>query len=577
MSTTAEDPRLKLAEIAAAWQAQHNALDRELQQRTSLPSEDTYGTSFLALSLSSLPLSQTIGHPQLHLGAPKVVDKKEREVPRRGVRLAFVLLRVLRKGFSQGENNRVPQANGKPSREALTFLHADHHVRVHQFEALGMDKRGPRTPDYVVLSPGMTLSMSVWAAAKDSKDNIHATFKRQASDIRPMDLLVVELCLKGSGRDTASMSDVARESKLSLRAVTQLPGLTPASIFQVPARMASPSVTLAETLRIHFAMGSHLADAAALAARGPLDAGLKDEDLGTLTSSVPDGLNQGLMAQNLAKTSYLLHALPRSGVVESDADDVLRFYGDAEFTKATELTTATLPLLYDEAQFPSREWAVKLFNLALSAGALELLIAVNAGGDATDSGPPAVAYARLRQSRLIELLLSKEALLPKVPDAIAEVFRTGKRGAALRHMVAVRVAAEAHCEEDNDEDNEEAPTMKGDTLMIIDTRVETNTKTESDERVLGCVMPHESTTWTRGHMLYLFVGARLVFYMVAPVEVAGLRAIAKVSARNLATLALPGGEEEEEEMPPPPLPKPAKKEAAKRKRKAETTSDDDDE
>jgi hypothetical protein len=78
-------------------------------------------------------------------------------------------------------------------------------------------------------------------------------------------------------------------------------------------------------------------------------------------------------------------------------------------------------------------------------------------------------------------------------------------------------------------------------------------------------------------MLYLFVGGRLVFYMVAPVEVAGVRAIAKVSARSLATLALPGAEEmEEEEAPPPPkaVKAASKKDASKRKRKEE--SDDDE-
>ena len=254
-SSSIEDPRLKIAEIAAAWQAQHNALDRELQQRTLLPSEDTYGTSFLALSLSSLPLSQTTKHAPLHLGAPRVVDSKEREVTKRGVRLSFVLLRVLRKGFASGENSRVQQTNGKPSKEPLAFILADHHVRVHQFESLGMTKRGSRTPDYVVLSPGMTLGLSVWAAAKDSKDTIHTAFKNQTTDIRPMELFVVELCLKGSTRDDPSTSDLARESKLSLRGLRQLPGLTPASIFQVPARLASPSVTLAETLRVHFATG----------------------------------------------------------------------------------------------------------------------------------------------------------------------------------------------------------------------------------------------------------------------------------------------------------------------------------
>jgi hypothetical protein len=439
----------------------------------------------------------------------------------------------------------------------------------------------------VVLSPGMTLGMSVWAAAKDTKDTIHATFKHQTADIRPMDLFVVELGLKGSTRDNNATSDLARESKLSLRSLRQLPGLTPASIFQVPARLASPSVALAETLRVHFAAGTHLDDAAALAARGPLDAGLRDEDLGTLPSPLPEGLNQALIAQNLAKATYFLHALPRSGVIESDAEDVLRFYGDGpELAKATGLCTATLPLLYDEAQFPSREYAVKLFNLALAAGALELLIAVNLGSDilaaATDA-PPIVAYARLRQSRLVELLLSKDAVLPKVPDAVADVFRTGKRGAALRHMVAVRLAAGAEQgeeEEEENDDHEEAPKMTGDTLMVVDTRVDVNSKTETEkegQRLLSCVMPSDSATWARGHMLYLFVGGRLVFYMVAPIEVAGVRAIAKVSARSLATLALPGAEEmEEEEAPPPPkaVKAASKKDASKRKRKEE--SDDDE-
>ena len=581
---TSEDPRLKLAEFAAAWQAQHNALDRELQQRAPLPPDDTYGTSFLALSLSSLPLSQTTEHAPLHMGGSKVMDGKGRELTKRGVRLAFVLLRVLRKGFASGENSRVPQRNGKASKEELTFTHADHHVRVHQFEPLGIDKRGARTPNYVVLSPGMTLSLSVWASTNDRKDTIHETFKRQTEDIRPMDLFVVELCLKGSSRDNASTSDLVRESKLSLRSITQLSGLTPASIFQVPSRLASPSVALAETLRVHFAAGTHLEDATALVARGPLDAGLKDEDLGTLPSPLPEGLQQVLIAQNFAKTTYFLHTLPRAGLIESDADDLLRFYGDAaELARTTGLTTATLPLRYDEAQFPSREWAVKLFNLALSAGALELLIAVNLGNDASivaasADAPPIVAYARLRQSRLVELLLSKEALLPKVPDAIAEVFRTGKRGAALRHMVAVRLASRQADGSDAEEEEDAPPT--GDTLMVIDTRVDTNTKTEPEAtRLLGCVMPKESATWVRGHMLYLFVGSRLVFYTVAPIEVAGTRAIAKVSARNLAALALPGEEEEEEEEVVAPKPVAAakassKKEASKRKRKDE--SDDDE-
>jgi hypothetical protein len=584
----------KTQEIARAWQALHRTQDRLLQERLSVPGKDPYGSLVLGMALGNVTLDQTLRQPLL---STKPKDANGKPITLRAVRMPFVVLKVLKKGFASGTNAAEKHLRSK-GREPLAFMHNEHHVRIHQFADTNSKNRGERLPECVLVSPGMVFSLSV-VSSIDSKDAIHTVFESQTSDIRPFDMLLLELILKGN-KVVASAPPESLESKLGLRSVVQLPGLTPASVFQVPARLASTSLDNAAALAHRFAEGTHL-QAEAVELRGPLEPGLKDEEIGVSPCETFPTLKQTLLRNNLAKTNYFLHVVPRTGTVGTGADDVLRYYGDASLAEATGLTIATtFPVRYDETQYGGLEWAIKLFNHAIAAGALEILIAADLY--ASDQREPSlVGFLRVRHARFMDIFLHRSPRA-SMPEGVVSTFKASKRGGALRHLGLFTLP--------EDDANETL-------VWAIDTRVETNaltphaddTKTEETGEgpprpvtLRGALMPKEDPSWQTGHTVYVFHEGRLVFYFMAPLTLHGIKVKPVLDTRRIESVALPPASslmddddvdndamEEEPAAPatppppapapktPAPAPPPVAKRATKPKRPRAASEDEDEE
>lgn len=549
--TSAEALAAKPKSFTAAWAAFHRSLERLMSDQSDFPKRDNYGVTTLAMALSSLPMAQTLEQPEMSRATEALIKTNKDAKTKRSVRFSFVVLSVLNKGWGGGTGN---SSGAKNVREQLTYLVQNKHVRMHLFEMLGLDQRGARSPLCVVLSPGMVLSMSVWSSTTDRGDKIHEVFANQTTDIKPFDLLMVELSTKSTKVDK---SEQANEAKLMLRKVSQLPKATAASVLAVPSRLASPSVDYATRLSVHHAAGTHLTPEA-LSVRGPLETGLCDEDIGTAPCDVAiEGWQQSLMRNNLATTVFFIHTVPTSGTVGAGPDDVLRFYGNEAFLEATGLKVHTFAVKYDERQYAPMDWAIRLFNVAILGGALEMLVAADLYGGSDGSREPNVTgFLRIRHSAMVDTLLNAKPAAD-LPACVVDTFSDGKREATLKHLVAFPFGK-----------------ADGDQWFVLDTRDEINKRHNTEDAPLwGALVPKTNAAWVRGHMVYVFVDGRLVFYFVAPVAVAGVRIVASVSGRSLETLDLPAESSEEDEaevkrqMTPPPMPTPALPPPVVRKRK----------
>ena len=592
-------PTHKVQVLATAWQATQQVLDRQ-RHRGAFVGAPRMGPTILAVALNEILRSKTApaaapppppppqptpppqpqpmmapppmvydanghpvpapyGYPMQYMPQPQYIPQPPPQPAqpqgwggkakgagggKANVRVQFMVVRVLDAGWGFGAED--PAAK-KPVRSPLAVsVGNQRHLCMHSyklFEPEGVDGpkfKGARTHEYALLSPGMVFSVAVW---EDNK--IASAFATQEGDIRPFDLLAIELMSKSN---TPSRSDYAKDARINIRTVRPLATLSAASASWLPSRIFANGVPDAAALLSHFIAGTHLTPAA-LALRAPHgEPYVTDDDAGVAPlpeNAIPREhvLQQSWISKQLASSLYTLRVTPTSGRFAVGADDILRFHGDAALLDATGLQVPTFPVRYDEKLHPADlEWTTQLFNIALFLGAVELLLAVDTySGGSSGEGGSVAAYARIRQSPWNDVLFAK-APLPQLPPFVAAF--AGPQ--ALRHLVVYELQPTLH--------------------LAVDTRASVNPAKGATPSLFGSLLPIHNDSWERGHGVYVFVDGAAIFQFIAPIAVPGAAAGSSASTRGFETLtSLPPlvfEEEEEEEVKPAAAAKRPKRAAA---------------
>ena len=446
------------------------------------------------------------------------------------VRVQFMVVRVVDAGWGFGADD--PMAK-KPTRSPLAVsVGNQRHLCMHSYKLVepdgpnGKKLKGPRTPEYALLSPGMVFSMGVW-----EDDKIAEAFAAQEEDIRPFDLLAIELLSKSN---VPSRSDYAKDARLTIRTVRPIAhaSLSAASPAWLPTRIFPSTVPDAAALLSHFTAGTHLGPTALALRAVHGEAFVTDEDAGV--APLPEGaiprehvLQQSWISKQLAGTLYTLSVVPQGGSFAVGPDDILRYHGESGLLDTTGLPAPTFPIRYDERLHTTdRAWATHLLNVALYVGAVELLISVDTytGNGASEGGNNVHGYARIRQGAWGDIFFNKTPL-PQLPAFVAAAL-----GGAARHHVAYELQPTLH--------------------LVLDSRTSTNPGKGKAATLFGAMLPAEDASWERGHAIIVFIDDAPVFHFIAPVAVPGAKGGSTASNRGFETLAsLPTLTFDEEEAP----------------------------
>jgi hypothetical protein len=311
--------------------------------------------------------------------------------------------------------------------------------------------RGSRAAECFIVSPGMVFTLRVW------DDKLPKVFEGQTTDVQPFDLAFIELSAK-------STNCKVKTNQLDMRRFQSLPGVSIASRVVLPSALVSTSLLHHTVLRGHHHAATHIGLSSArlnaellLQAPSPptptmMMTGLiggttvvaeeeEEVEVEAPTAAaaaaatpplllLPDGLEQDWIRESLSPTQSLVRFTPiNKGTFVVGPDDVLRFHhGGEEGHMILDLPCGTLCVHYDPRQYAQPHtptttsaavqthdpWVVKLLNVGLLVGAVELLIAVDTykgRDDQMQSQEPSLpAFARFDTSVLVALMLGPRAL-----------------------------------------------------------------------------------------------------------------------------------------------------------------------
>lgn len=116
------------------------------------------------------------------------------------------------------------------------------HVMIHSFGLVNKGKmvnRGERTDEYLVLSPGMVLTLRVWG------EKIQKVFSQQHTDVAAFDLATLQVSTKSHGCKS-------QDALLDLRTFATVPGLSAAAHQLVRPSLLASSIEEACVRRTHF-------------------------------------------------------------------------------------------------------------------------------------------------------------------------------------------------------------------------------------------------------------------------------------------------------------------------------------
>jgi hypothetical protein len=173
-----------------------------------------------------------------------------------------------------------------------------------------------------------------------------------------------------------------------------------------------------------------------------------------ILSLLPPGLNQELIKSNFAQTISVVRISPTMGTFALGADNILRFHSEGALA---DLPHGSIIVRFDPRQYPSGNaenliWTIKLFNIAVIVGAMELLVAVNTyqrrndgggdggGGDGPQRETKFYAFARIETAAFTNLIRKQvisQKLMP-IPAPISAVFEAnGMTSADVNKHIAL--------------------------------------------------------------------------------------------------------------------------------------------
>jgi hypothetical protein len=291
-------------------------------------------------------------------------------------------------------------------------------------------------------------------------------FEAQTTDVAPFQLAFLELTAK-------STNCKVKTNQLDLRRFQLIRGVSAASRVVVPSSLAASSLLHHSIMQAHHVAATHVGltsaqvEAAAAATSDakqqepaddnaepqcPENSEENNEGAVVVAQSkgsppvLPEALCQDWIKESFSPTLSLVRIVPTSGTFVVGPDDVLRFHSDGPLI---DLPCSTLVVHYDPRQYPSSAantegvaassadappgeaphapWTIKLFNVGVLAGAVELLIAVDTyrGGrdDAVQREPSLNAFARF-DCRVLAALMLRTRPVPTIPASVVSTFQS---------------------------------------------------------------------------------------------------------------------------------------------------------
>ena len=223
-----------------SWLTIENMLQHRLAS-TALPrnsAEEMCCASALVLCLAPIPIQSTITAAQ---------TSAAEGTGQMSARATFLVLRMLSSGWSsvyeteaqalaaaamkKGAGSKGGAKNAGP-KEKLSRFFGGEHMLIHSYQLIkrgGGYLMGPRTENYLVVSPGMLFTLKTWGS------KIENVFKLQKEDVQPFDIAIVQLALKSS--DSKKTDEM-----LELRSFKVLEGASAAAKALVPPSILPASL-----------------------------------------------------------------------------------------------------------------------------------------------------------------------------------------------------------------------------------------------------------------------------------------------------------------------------------------------
>jgi hypothetical protein len=486
-TTAIEKQQERLSTFAAAWQAVDQAIHHRLSPPKLLHAPEAGGPTVLAMCLAPIPIAtdKLCDEP-----SPEQIASGKKRCARLSFVVLKVMSPGW--SFVDGEpvSTRGPAAKKgdkarfeKDKLSHLATANGVNHALMHCFEVgakVGaIYHRGARTRECFLVSPGMVFTLKVW------DDKIPKVFSGHGhANVFPFDIAFLELTAK-------STNCKVQDNQLDVRRFSAVHGVSPASRVLFPSNLATTSMLHHAIVQAHHISGTHfgMTQAALDGLRhssnpaeakvvvdtnhnnnnneedGPPLPPSKEETLAVaIVPVLPENLTQDWIKSSLSPTISLIRVVPQTGTFAVGPDSVLRFHSEGGLL---DLPCGTLLVQYDARQYPTATaatvavaeiknddqvvdgdkktaattmmiargdavshdpWLIKLFNVAVVAGAVELLVTVDTyrgKDDGSGGGEVSLpAFARIDVSVLVAILLraTQHSLAVPLPEAVTTTF-----------------------------------------------------------------------------------------------------------------------------------------------------------
>jgi hypothetical protein len=398
---------------------------------------------------------------------------------KRPTRITFMVLRLLSPGWSTLPANAASIGDKKGAKVKLAERFGDHCLAYsYQLVKRGGYAKGLRSPEGVMISPGMVFTLNVFPS------NLAKVIK-VTEDMKTFDIGVVELMLKST--ESAKCTEM-----MEIKSLLSIKGCSPSSLRIADGSIMPQSLQDAAAAKTRFGDGSYLSD-------------------------VGDNVKQEWIKGNLSPTvTMMAYKVSAAGgnTFAVGADNCLRFHGNI-----AGLPVDAFEVIYDARQFgeATLDWVAGILNVVASMceDAVEVLVSVDSYQGKDAASAPVNGFVRLHLGALATSWQSKDAIgFASFPSTVASTFADAKQHPSLICL----------------------PYDDWKMHLVIDTRRISRTATASSSKQPMLGVSHIEAMWRKGYNAYIFTEGRLVFQFVISADTGSTTNIA--GARGLQPLAI---------------------------------------
>lgn len=481
----------------------------------------------------------------------------------------------------------------EPKIKLSTMLGRDH-VVLHSFDLVnqrGTYVRSGKSEQCCILSPGMIITSKIWG------NKFEKAFKDQTSDINPFDVVLVQF-------GTHSITSTAKENgmMLEVKSYNHLPCLSPSSRLFFNINLLPSNLQESSIARTKFVEGSHVQQQSSSNNSCEQEEQQEQSNGDDTTTAVTGasgikGLCQEMIRANFSTSCFFIRVIPtpQNGVFSIGPDDVMKFFIKHPLVDLPQVGDGggmgTLMVHFNPADFmfnyrqtcelnstleksqSFREWIVKLFNILILMGALEMFVIVdtyknnkkpynnnNANGKDGQTAPSLIvlptsatnnegnelpisaaldntaeditsssststplldAYVRVNPSVLTEILIRANAADSLTVSGSSLSFITGGGNllaSMASHLTVIPYSSTIHVAIDTRKMTKKLQPHQPKQQEPASEPLSTVQILHQQQHSTSIIYPNSS--WERAHAVYIFFEERLVHYFYIPVPLA---------------------------------------------------------